>query len=486
MIEQNIKHKTMKTNKLFNVMLLLLSLVIITACVEDDDFQLPDLTIAEPEFGANDQIIGINAVAGELAQEQGGAINYDDETTTVTFETLDSGGSQFVEAYVISSDEAGNFFEEIILQDALENPTVGIKLLIDVNPLFTRYEVGRKLYIKLDGLSAGITNGVLSLGKLNGNEVDKIASAEELDHILRSAEVGTLVPMPIALNMLTNDMTNLYVDLQDVQFSRTQVLGDNPQTFASEPSDEFDGERSLESCSDNASVVFSTSTFADFKSLQLPVDRGSMNAILTKNFFGDEFNIVINSTADINFDNEVRCDPDVLSCDGATSTTTILFEEDFQSITNESQLDALGWTNINVSGGSERFEDSSFSGDRYMKISAFGTGEDPLEAWLVTPAINLDSTTQELLSVDISANFETGQILTPFITNNFTGDVTTTEWTQLDINIPIGDSGFGDFVTLTTNISCLDGDVHVAFKYLGADGGAETRYHVDDVRITGM
>lgn len=67
-----------------------------------------------------------------------------------------------------------------------------------------------------------------------------------------------------------------------------------------------------------------------------------------------------------------------------------------------------------------------------------------------------------------------------------TRDPTTTEWIFLDANVPIGDEGFGDFVARTINISCLSGDVHVAFKYLGAAGGAETRYHIDDVKVTGM
>ena len=74
------------------------------------------------------------------------------------------------------------------------------------------------------------------------------------------------------------------------------------QVFASEEFDHFDGERTLESCATASSVIFSTSTFADFKSLTLPSGRGSMNAILTKNFFGDTFNIVVNSPEDINFD----------------------------------------------------------------------------------------------------------------------------------------------------------------------------------------
>jgi hypothetical protein len=41
-------------------------------------------------------------------------------------------------------------------------------------------------------------------------------------------------------------------------------------------------------------------------------------------------------------------------------------------------------------------------------------------------------------------------------------------------------------VLLKTNISCLNGDVNVAFKYKGSAGAAETRYHIDDVKVTGM
>ena len=70
--------------------------------------------------------------------------------------------------------------------------------------------------------------------------------------------------------------------------------------------------------------------------------------------------------------------------------------------------------------------------------------------------------------------------------SNFTGDVATTEWTQLDVEIPVGNGSFGDFIKLNTNISCLNGDVNVAFKYYGYDSAANTRYHIDDVKITGM
>ena len=288
-------------------------------------------------------------------------------------------------------------------------------------------------------------------------------------------------PKIAGIENLTSADKNTLVQFNNIQFKRNQLA----LTYAGEATDEFDGFRVLESCDNNSFLQLQTSTFADFKSLNVAQNKGSIQGVFSRDF-NDGFNVLLlNSISDIEFDNTERCDPVLLNCLGSTAESFIVFEEDFQEITNEDQLDTMGWTNINVNGGNERYEDSSFSGDRYLKISAFGTNENPLEAWLVTPAINLDGTTDEELSFEVSTSFESGQVLTAFISDNFTGNIATTEWVQLNVDIPIGDDGFGNFVSLATNISCLNGDVYLAFKYLGEAGGAETRYHIDDIKVIG-
>ena len=481
MLEQN-KTQKMKTLKINKLILLLIGLVVFNGCVQDDEFSTPDTTINEPNIPDN-AIIPISALAGELAQAQGNSsLDYSDESTTYSYTFNEN--PLYVEGYVISSDEGGNFFEEIIIQDNFENPTIGIKLLIDVNPLFIRYEPGRKVYVKLNGLSVGITNGVLTLGVLNGNEVDKIPSASENDVVFRSAEKVELVPLPLDFADFADDKTNLYVQLQDVQFNRNQATGDNPQTFASEESDQFDGERTLESCATAASVVFSTSTFADFKGLTLPSGRGSINAILTKNFFGDTFNVNINSPEDINFDSTDRCDPDFLECSGPSGGGSVIFEEDFEGF---GTYDSEGWDNINVSGTDTDWFVSSFSGNFYSRISAFNSDNDEADVWLVTPQINLDATAGEELSFDVESAFDTGTILSVYASTDYAGDPTTATWQILDADIPVGpSSGFGGFESVgPINISCLDGDVVFGFFYEGSDPSATTRYHLDNVVVTG-
>jgi hypothetical protein len=68
MLEQNkiLKMKTLKINKLI---LLFIGLVVITSCVQDDDFETPILTFEEPDISAG-ELRTIGSLAGDLAQEQ--------------------------------------------------------------------------------------------------------------------------------------------------------------------------------------------------------------------------------------------------------------------------------------------------------------------------------------------------------------------------------------------------------------------------------
>lgn len=469
----------MKTIKNLQIVILLAGLFVIHSCVENGDFDIPDVTSSEPAEITATNVMSASAVAGFYIQELNDENDPFDDSITVSFENSD----KFMEGYVISSDRSGNFFEEIIVQDKLENPTFGIKVLIDVNPLYTSYEVGRKIYVRLQGLSIGIDNGVLTLGVLSGTSIEKIPAPLQNTQILRSSQVGTLVAKTLDLSQLTDRNTNQYVTISNAQFNRNDVVR-NELTYAAEPGDQFDGERTLESC-DGGSIIFSTSTFSDFKGLKLPAGRGTITGILNKNFFGDEYNFVINSPSDIDFSSE-RCDPNFLECtdpiNGASTTT--IFSEDFESF---GSFASEGWTNLNISGGSTDWVEGNFGGNSYAQISGFNAGAAAIDVWLVTPSINLDATTEEVLNFDVQTNFNNGEILTVWVSTDFTGDPTTATWQLLDLSIPSGSSsGFGSFEPVNTaNLSCLSGDIHIGFFYQGADPGPTTRYHIDNIEVSG-
>ncbi len=467
----------MQTLKNLKFIILVTAVFAFHSCVQNSEFEIPVNIEQAFVLGPDDTLTDIGAVLGQYNQ-QGEIFTYD--------QPLISGGSRYISGYVVSSDKGGNFFEEIVIQDKAENPTSGIIVQIDVNPLYTQYEFGRKVFIKLDGLSVGESNGVIQLGFRDGDNLAKIPSALRNDFIFRDAEVADIVPLNITISDFSDSKESLYIRLSDAQFIKSQVLGERTLTFASEAGDQFDGERTVESCADNSTVILSTSTFSDFKSLPLPTGKGTLDGVLTRDFFDDFYTIVINSPEDIDFSSDERCDPDVFECDNPIngSSTTTIFSEDFESF---GTFNSEGWTNVNVSNGSTDWSEGNFGGNSYAQISGFNASEDPIDVWLVTPAINLDGTTEEVLDFDVQTNFNNGDILTVWVSTDFTGDPTTATWNLLDTSIPTGSaSGFGSFEGVpTVNLSCLDGDVHIGFFYQGADPGPTTRYHVDNVEVTG-
>tara|TARA_R100000406_G_C3087024_1_gene118523 strand:- start:173 stop:1051 length:879 start_codon:yes stop_codon:yes gene_type:complete len=285
----------------------------------------------------------------------------------------------------------------------------------------------------------------------------------------------------------SEDKTNLFVRLTDVQFVRSQALGSNPLTYAGEASDEFDGERILESCATGATTIFSTSTFASFKSQELATGRGTIDAILTRDFFDDYFILTVNGLSDVNLDDTNRCDPDTFSCDGPSGGGNVFWSENFEQFNAIEDYVNAGWTNVNVNGGGTLWVIGNFDGTNYAQISGFNSGESTIETWLVTPSIDMDATTEEELFMDIQTNFDNGTILSVVFSTNFTGDVTTATWQELDVDIPSGPAGgFGSFQSVgPVNISCLEGTVNIAFLYEGSDPNATTRYHIDNIEITG-
>ena len=97
-------------------------------------------------------------------------------------------------------------------------------MLINVSPLYTTYEFGRKVYVKLDGLAVGYNGGVLSLGYRDGTQVEAIAESLMDQTIIREVELATIEAMPINISDFSLAKTNMYVRLNDVQFNRNDAL----------------------------------------------------------------------------------------------------------------------------------------------------------------------------------------------------------------------------------------------------------------------
>ena len=103
---------------------------------------------------------------------------------------------------------------------------------------------------------------------------------------------------------------------------------------------------------------------------------------------------------------------------------------------------------------------------KHMKASAYVGHAYETESWLVSPSINLAGVNSATLSFEQAVNYAspTGA-LSVMISTNYTGDVTTANWTELNMSAwPAGSDW--TFITSTTDLAQFVGQtVNIAFKY---------------------
>ena len=475
----------MKTIKNYKLVAFLFAMTLVISCVKDDDYDVPNTDPVAPII--NGTIITINVLNSLLEQEQNA--NGNDILSFIESDLYISG-------FVISNDEAGNIYKELVLQDLAVNPSRGVKFLMNVSPLFTTFEFGRKVFVKLDGLSVGYNGGVLSLGFRDGNQVVAIAESLMDQTIIRAIELAEIEPLSINISDFSAAKTNLYLRLNDVQFNRNDALGENRKTFAAEPEDEFDGERNLESCAEGFSVILSTSTFSDFKAIELPQGRGYLDGILTYNYFGDTFNMVLNSPETIHFNSTDRCDLVEVDCGLAETTgSNVIFSEFFESQEVDESITGNGWTNY-IQEGSRDYEayfSDGGNGNPSLGISAsigsYNSNDDSTIAWLIMPEIDFDVQDGETINFKTSNSFSDGSTLVLLFSSDWDGNldtIATSAWDSLPAAYIVQDDDFyGDWYSSgNVSLDCINGKGYIGFKYTG--NGKEDfdgTYELDEIIV---
>lgn len=222
-----------------------------------------------------------------------------------------------LEGYVISSDREGNFFGTLHFQDNPNKPTEGFQMDIDLRDSHLLYPVGSKIFIKLKGLYLGKRKGVYKLGGVFtsfGNlSIGRLPANVVSQHIIASCDSdASLVPVQISLDILDDTMVNTLVQLNDVELIKEELN----LPFAEI---QKETERNLVDCNDHE-ITLLNSGYADFQAEILPSGRGSLIGVLLKD--NKEFQIVIRSLEDVNFEHE-RCE-DLI--DEFTSTSIFISE----------------------------------------------------------------------------------------------------------------------------------------------------------------
>ena len=275
----------MKNNKkTLKIVQILLLIFLFAGCVKDGDFETPNVDCTEPQLTATTTIQQVK----DMYKFGGGSII---ETDII------------LEGYVVSSDKSGNIYKSISIQDKPENPTAAIKISINQTNIYTRYNVGRKIYVKLKGLAVGYSFGSVQIGVATGDGLEGILGSELDKYIVRSCEVAEIIPKKVAIADLNKSMLEMLIEIENVQFKSSEIgqaygNADNTVTV----------NRVLQSvdntCNFMDEVILRNSGFASFKNNMLPEGKGSVVAIFS-NYY-DDFQLYLRDTDDVKL-SETRC-----------------------------------------------------------------------------------------------------------------------------------------------------------------------------------
>jgi hypothetical protein len=385
-----------------------------------------------------------------------------------------------IEAYVTSSDEGGNFYKSISMQTL--DGSKAFSVPVDVTSTFINFEPGRKVFIKMKDLYTDVSNGGMRIGGIyvNSSNVPSVGRLSESLYKTVLSRSCTIVPESDLVKTLTvaqakNDaVINTLIEIDAVQFSDAAIT-----TTYYDPNNDLGGATNhLLVDADGNSVIFRTSSFANYAGKPVATGRGKVRGVMTK--FGSDYQFVARTERDIQLTGE-RLAP--------------LFSESFEGITStgNNQFIALpGWSNVSINAGAEKWEARIFSGNKYAQMSAFGTGENNVDTRLITPAINLDNTTAEFLRFGYKTGFANGIALSVWYSTDYDGSgtaaaINAATWTQFSVNLNVQDTSYSSTFYSSGNIdmSGINGTVYVAFRYEGSATGVTTTYQVDNIEVFG-
>lgn len=366
-------------------------------------------------------------------------------------------GTFVVKGKVTANDESGNLFKYIYVEDA----TGGIRVNINKTNLYqdARFKVGKEVYIKLNSLYIGNVNGELQLGQQFGANVGQIAEADVYKTFFdTNLPISAVVPTEKTITQLTAADVGKWIKIKNLEF----INADLGKNYASgSPTN-----RTLKDCSGNT-ILLRTSNFASFAAAEIDGGRGDVYAILS----------IFNGTYQLWIPKQIHADLDNPRCDG-TVPPTKLFMEDFQNglgtFTQQSISGTQAWATSNQGTGS----------NYYAVMNGASTAN---EDWLISKEISLNGYASYFLSFDSDGRATTpGNPLQVLITDNYTGNPTTTTWTTLNapLDTVLGAFGFANSGLVSLN-AFANKNVRVAFKYTNTTT-ASTTWEIDNVKVLGQ
>lgn len=261
------------------------------------------------EAGGGDEPVGPIGEANSTIMEVKTAF-WDDATNYATEVGTKADGSHYIiKGRVVSSDESGNIYKYLVIEDA----TAALTFSINASKIYQTYPLGQEVTVDLTGLYIGKYAGWQQCGQSEtseqfGTQIGRMGLAQLQANAQNdgTADPSAVQPVPVTIADLTQapeaqrQWQGRYVQLDNVHFQN----GGN-ETFSDASST---SNRTLVDAAGNT-IIVRTSNYATFKGETLPKGTGKVKAIVS--YFNGTWQLLLNSAADCyDFDGVTPDTPD--------------------------------------------------------------------------------------------------------------------------------------------------------------------------------
>lgn len=278
-----------KYNSFLKFLLIAFTAFFITSCVHDDKYDDPNLdTFQCQDLTATMTIAQVKALHPMVANP----VRY----------VFPADSPAIMEGYVSSTDETGNIYKTIFIQDDPVNPTQGFTISVDAVSTYTKFPQGSKIYIKLKGLALGTYGNLVQLGiedqrAIATGQPDAVSRIPEKmvpAVIFRSCTIReNIIPKVLTLQQMTSNenLLGALIQVNDAEFDSKILCS----TYA--PNGATVDRQINDPTSTSASRVIRNSGFASFSNQTLPAGKGKLIGIFSK--FTTTYQLYINKAEDL-------------------------------------------------------------------------------------------------------------------------------------------------------------------------------------------
>ncbi|MBP6001541.1 MAG: choice-of-anchor J domain-containing protein [Flavobacterium sp.] len=454
--------------KNYKLIVTTLILAAFSSCVNSDDYGVPNLSDECVTIAKTKEVSDITNIATATA------VPYTTSETVV----------DYIEAYVTSSDEGGNFYKSISMMslDGLK----GFSMPVDNYNLYTEFEPGRKVTIKLDkNRFFNKQHGSTVIGSSYNNGVGRISGVEYKNVILRSCvdvEENTIVKN-LSITQAKNDQyLNMLIEFDAVQFTDASLgkkyydasLNSLGGATNHEISDQFGNK-----------VILRVSEFATFAANTIPSKNGKIRGVMTK--YNSDYQFMIRTINDVDLTGD-RLAIDLYPPLGGTAITfDATINEPFTSYTSTNQQVFPKYINDAAIGG-KYWQVKTFSSNKYIQMSSFGGTPEANRTLFIVP---VNMTSANTLSFKTKDGYNNGNVLKVYYTTNYVpgSQITTATLVDITSNFTIASGSTSGYATNFTNSGTYNipagvtGNGFFVFEYVGNGSGTTTTMQIDDIVI---